>query len=43
VRRDSRQTVNRWRSELTPNETRRLRDRVQELSQQFYSDSDWEC
>jgi hypothetical protein len=42
VRLDSQQTVNRWRSELTPNERRRLRDRVQELSQPFYSDSDWE-
>jgi hypothetical protein len=42
VRRDSRRTVHRWHSELTPDETRRLRDRVQELSQRFYSDSEWE-
>jgi len=42
VRRDSLHAVSLWRSELTPNEIRRLRDRVQPLSQHFYSDSDWE-
>jgi hypothetical protein len=41
VRRDSGETVRRWRQQLTPDEAKRIRDRVDELSRLFYLDSDW--
>jgi hypothetical protein len=41
VRRDSAETVRRWRQQLTPDEAKRIRDRVDELSRLFYLDSDW--
>jgi hypothetical protein len=41
LRRDSGDTVSRWRTRLTPDEQERLRARVEPLSQLFYVDKDW--
>jgi hypothetical protein len=41
VRRDSRASVAAWRSRLTPDEIRRIRNGVEPVASQFYADEDW--
>ncbi|MBI3649231.1 MAG: sulfotransferase [Actinobacteria bacterium] len=40
-RRDSRAAIENWRRRLTPEEIERVRDGVEPLSSEFYTDDDW--
>lgn len=41
VKRDSKQMISNWKSQLTPAEIERVRARVEDISKEFYSDEDW--
>jgi hypothetical protein len=42
IKLNSKATISNWKSQLTPEEIERIRERVEDVSKHFYSDSDWE-
>ncbi len=42
IKLNSKATISNWKSQLTPDEIDRIRERVEDVSKHFYSDSDWE-
>ena len=41
LRRDSKSNIWNWKNRLTESEIERIRERVEDISKEFYSDSDW--
>ena len=39
---NSKKVISQWKNALSAQEVRRIKERVEEVSRQFYSDSDWE-
>ena len=39
---NSKKVISQWKNALSAQEVRRIKERVEEVSKYFYSDSDWE-